>query len=61
MKKDALAVRFRKGLRQWAAVLPFITVGLVLFITFVLYPQIKNIYIALCGAFQFPACLRGHV
>ena len=46
MKKDALAVRFRKGLRQWAAVLPFITVGLVLFITFVLYPQIKNIYIA---------------
>lgn len=46
MKKDALAVRFRKGLRQWAAVLPFITVGLVLFVTFVLYPQIKNIYIA---------------
>ena len=39
-------VRFRKGLRQWIAVLPFITVGLVLFVTFVLYPQIKNIYIA---------------
>ena len=46
MKKDALSVRFRRGLRQWAAVLPFISVGLMLFVVFVLYPQIKNIYIA---------------
>ncbi len=46
MKKDSLAVRFRKGLRQWLAVLPFLSVGLVLFVVFVLYPQLKNIYIA---------------
>lgn len=43
----SLSARFRKGLRQWIAVLPFIGVPLILFIAFCLYPQIKNIYIAL--------------
>ena len=47
MEKESLAVRFRKGARQWGAVLPFLSVGLILFITFVLFPQIKNVYIAL--------------
>lgn len=45
--KNSFSVRFRKGLRQWLAVLPFLAVGLTLFTMFVLYPQIKNIYIAL--------------
>jgi ABC-type sugar transport system permease subunit len=39
--------RFRKGFRQWMAVLPFIGISLILFTVFSLYPQIKNIYIAL--------------
>ncbi len=47
MEKESLGVRFHKGLRQWAAVLPFLSVGLILFVTFVLFPQIKNLYIAL--------------
>ena len=47
VEKESLAVRFRKGARQWGAVLPFLSVGLILFITFVLFPQIKNVYIAL--------------
>lgn len=39
--------RFHKGFRQWMAVLPFIGISLILFTAFSLYPQIKNIYIAL--------------
>ena len=45
--KKPLSERFSKGLKQWLAVLPFLAVGMTLFIVFVLYPQIKNIYIAL--------------
>ena len=45
--KNPLSERFSKGLKQWLAVLPFLAVGMTLFIVFVLYPQIKNIYIAL--------------
>lgn len=45
--KKSLSERFSKGLKQWLAVLPFLAVGMTLFIVFVLYPQIKNIYIAL--------------
>lgn len=44
--ENSLGMRFRKGLRQWMAVLPFLAVGLILFVAFVLFPQIKNIYIA---------------
>lgn len=44
--KKSFSRRFKKGTRQWLEVLPFIGIGLVLFIAFVLYPQIKNIYIA---------------
>ena len=45
--KKPLSERFSQGLKQWLAVLPFLAVGMTLFIVFVLYPQIKNIYIAL--------------
>lgn len=45
--EKSLSVRFIRGLKQWLAVLPFLAVGMTLFIVFVLYPQIKNIYIAL--------------
>ena len=38
--------RFRKGFKQWMDVLPFIGVGMILFFAFVLYPQIKNLFIA---------------
>jgi len=41
------AVRFRKGIKQWMAVLPFIGISFVLFAIFTLYPQIKNFYISL--------------
>ncbi len=47
MKEQPFKNRFEKGVKEWIAVLPFFTVGSVLFIVFVLYPQIKNIYIAL--------------
>jgi multiple sugar transport system permease protein len=36
-----------KGLRQWIEVFPFIGVGLLTFTVFVLFPHLKNIYIAL--------------
>lgn len=39
--------RLEKGMKEWIAVLPFLSVGTVLFVVFVLYPQIKNIYISL--------------
>ena len=39
--------RLEKGTKEWVAVLPFLSVGTVLFVVFVLYPQIKNIYISL--------------
>ena len=42
--KKPLSERFSQGLKQWLAVLPFLAVGMTLFIVFVLYPQIKNIY-----------------
>ena len=45
--KKPLSERFSQGLKQWLAVLPFLAVGMTLFIVFVLYPPIKNIYIAL--------------
>jgi multiple sugar transport system permease protein len=35
------------GLRQWLEVFPFIAVGLLTFTVFVLFPHIKNVYIAL--------------
>jgi multiple sugar transport system permease protein len=35
------------GLKQWLEVLPFIGVGLLTFGVFVLFPHIKNVYIAL--------------
>ncbi len=38
--------RYTTGLKQWIEVLPFIGIPLVLFTVFVLYPQIKNLYIA---------------
>lgn len=44
--KQSFAVRFRRGLKEWLEVLPFIGGGLVLFAVFCLYPQIKNVYIA---------------
>ena len=47
VKKAPLGKRFGKGLKQWIEVLPFIGVGMALFFAFVLYPQIKNIIIAL--------------
>jgi multiple sugar transport system permease protein len=37
----------RTGLKQWLDVLPFIGVGLLTFGVFVLFPHIKNVYIAL--------------
>ncbi|MEF9879701.1 MAG: sugar ABC transporter permease [Clostridia bacterium] len=40
-------VGFRKGLRQWAQVLPFIGPGLLLLGIFVVYPLIRNIIISL--------------
>ncbi len=46
IKRIPLGVRFKKGVKQWLEVLPFIGVGMVLFFVFVLYPQIKNIVIA---------------
>ena len=39
--------RLERGMKEWIAVLPFLSVGTVLFVVFVLYPQIKNIYISL--------------
>lgn len=47
MMQKTFSERFRRGLKQWLAVLPFLSVGMALFVVFVLYPQIKNIYIAL--------------
>jgi multiple sugar transport system permease protein len=47
LEKASIRARFLTGLREWMDVIPFIGVGLILFGTFVLYPQIKNIYIAL--------------
>lgn len=38
---------FKTGLKQWMQVLPFIGIPMLLFIVFVLYPQFKNIYIAM--------------
>lgn len=38
---------FQKGLRQWIAVAPFILIGFVLVCVFVVYPQIKNIWMSL--------------
>lgn len=46
-RQSSFSSRFRKGVKEWMAVLPFIGVSLVLFFIFTLYPQIKNIYIAL--------------
>lgn len=41
-KKDGL----KKGLKQWIAVSPYILIGMVLVTVFVIYPQIKNIYMS---------------
>lgn len=37
---------FNNGIKEWLDVLPFIGLGLILLSVFVLYPQIKNIYMA---------------
>lgn len=38
---------FQKGLRQWASVAPYILIGFVFVCIFVIYPQIKNIWMSL--------------
>ncbi|MDP9751293.1 carbohydrate ABC transporter permease [Thermoanaerobacter pentosaceus] len=38
--------RFKQKFKEWVEVLPFIGLGLVLLSVFVVYPQIKNIYMA---------------
>lgn len=37
---------FKKGLTQWAEVSPYILIGMILVAIFVIYPQIKNIYMS---------------
>ncbi len=46
MGEQSFSRRFKKGIREWVSVIPFLLIGTVLFILFVLYPQIKNIYIS---------------
>ena len=46
-KKPLKGTSFQKGLRQWVAVAPFILVGFVFVCIFVIYPQIKNIWMSL--------------
>ena len=46
MGEQSFSRRFKKGIREWISVIPFLLIGTVLFILFVLYPQIKNIYIS---------------
>lgn len=46
MEKKSFGRRFTIGVKQWMAVLPFIGVGLALFGVFILYPQLKNLYIS---------------
>lgn len=61
MKEQPLKKRFEKGVKEWIAVLPFLTIGTVLFIVFVLYPQIKNIYIALTNYSIMPGAENAFV
>jgi len=49
--------KFNKGIKQWLEVLPFIGIGIILFSVFVLFPQLKNIYISLTDYSIMP----GHV
>ena len=44
VKKKNFKKRFNKGTKQWLEVLPFIGISLVLFLGFILFPHIKNLY-----------------
>jgi multiple sugar transport system permease protein len=46
-KQKNLGYKFSRGTKEWMEASVFIGIGLVLFIVFVLYPQINNIYISL--------------
>lgn len=45
-QQEKLGNRVKTGFKQWLVVLPFLGIPLFLFLVFVLYPQIKNVYIA---------------
>lgn len=45
--KKAVNRNFKTGLKQWIEVAPFILIGFVLVCIFVVYPQIKNIWMSL--------------
>jgi multiple sugar transport system permease protein len=46
IKRESFAQRFRKGWKQWAAVLPYIVLGVLGTAVFVIYPMIKNMIIS---------------
>jgi multiple sugar transport system permease protein len=66
MKQITVGVSARKsglsvGLRQWLEVFPFIAVGLLTFIVFVLFPHVKNVYIALTNYSIMPGAANPFV
>lgn len=45
-KKNIRKSNFNKGFKEWLDAFPFIGLGIILLSVFVVYPQIKNIYMA---------------
>ena len=45
-KKLTPKQKVKKGLKQWGEVAPYILIGMILVLIFVIYPQIKNIYMS---------------
>lgn len=57
VNKKNFKKRLHKGTKQWLEVIPFIGIGIILFSVFVLFPQIKNLYMAVTDYSIMP----GHV
>ena len=45
-KKLTPKQKVKKGLKQWGEVAPYILIGMILVLIFVIYPQIKIIYMS---------------